>query len=120
MPPVSARAADRRAQQGDVSEDAGPLRGRAAPPLLAACHLTSMPTEILAGVRVLDFSWVLAGPYATRILADFGAEVIKVQSANIARGAEDNQTGYFHTWNRNKKSITLNPDHPAGRRLAKI
>ena len=77
-----------------------------------------MPTGILAGVRVLDFTWVLAGPYATRILADFGAEVIKVQSARIARGAEDNQTGYFQTWNRNKKSITLNLDHPAGRGLA--
>jgi len=61
----------------------------------------------LRGIRVLDFTWMLAGPYATRLLADFGAEVIKVQSKRTAAGAEDNQTGYFATWNRNKLGITL-------------
>ncbi len=67
---------------------------------------------ILNGLRVLDFSWVLAGPYATRILADFGAEVIKVQSRKTAKGAESNRTGYFNTWNRNKLGITLDMSHP--------
>jgi crotonobetainyl-CoA:carnitine CoA-transferase CaiB-like acyl-CoA transferase len=67
---------------------------------------------ILSGLRVLDFSWVLAGPYATRILADFGAEVIKVQSRKTAKGAESNRTGYFDTWNRNKLGITLDMSHP--------
>ena len=67
---------------------------------------------ILSGLRVLDFSWVLAGPYATRILADFGAEVIKVQSRKTAKGAESNHTGYFNTWNRNKLGITLDMSHP--------
>jgi len=61
----------------------------------------------LRGIRVLDFTWMLAGPYATRLLADFGAEVIKVQSKHTATGAEDNQTGYFAAWNRNKLGITL-------------
>ena len=61
----------------------------------------------LHGIRVLDFTWMLAGPYATRLLADFGAEVIKVQSKHTATGAEDNQTGYFTTWNRNKLGVTL-------------
>ena len=67
---------------------------------------------ILAGVRVLDFSRVLAGPYATRILADFGAEVIKVQSRKTATGAEDNNGPYFKAWNRNKRSVTLDMSAP--------
>jgi len=79
---------------------------------------------ILKGVRVLDFTRVLAGPYATRLLGDFGAEVIKVQSKKTAKGAESNNTGYFNTWNRNKRSITLDMSHPEAReialRLAKI
>jgi crotonobetainyl-CoA:carnitine CoA-transferase CaiB-like acyl-CoA transferase len=77
-----------------------------------------MSAGILQQLRVLDFTWVLAGPYATRILADFGAEVIKVQSRKTARGAELNTTGYFNTWNRGKLSITLDLSHPQGRELA--
>ena len=76
-----------------------------------------MAKEILSGVRVLDFTWVLAGPYATRILADFGAEVIKIQSKKTARGAESNLTGYFNTWNRNKRSITLDMSYPEAREI---
>jgi len=72
----------------------------------------------LEGVRVLDFTWMLAGPYATRILADFGAEVIKVQSKKTASGAEDNTSAYFATWNRNKLSLTLDMSLPRARRLA--
>ena len=72
----------------------------------------------LHGVRVLDFTRILAGPYATRLLADFGAEVIKVQSRETATGAETNSTGYFNTWNRNKLGITLNMAHPRARHLA--
>jgi crotonobetainyl-CoA:carnitine CoA-transferase CaiB-like acyl-CoA transferase len=70
---------------------------------------------VLTGVRVLDFTWMLAGPYATRILADCGAEVIKVQSEKTARVSELNTTGYFNTWNRNKRSITLDLSHPEAR-----
>ena len=77
-----------------------------------------MSADVLKGLRILDFTWVLAGPYATRILADFGAEVIKVQARKIARGAELNTSGYFNTWNRNKLSITLDLSRPEGRELA--
>jgi len=77
-----------------------------------------MPIDALQGLRVLDFTRVLAGPYATRMLADFGAEVIKVQSKKMAQGTESNTTGYFNTWNRNKLSITLNLSRPEGRELA--
>jgi crotonobetainyl-CoA:carnitine CoA-transferase CaiB-like acyl-CoA transferase len=77
-----------------------------------------MNDSALQRIRVLDFTWLLAGPYTTRILADFGAEVIKVQSKKTATGAESNTTGYFNTWNRNKLSITLDMTHPEGRELA--
>ena len=77
-----------------------------------------MSLDALHGLRVLDFTWVLAGPYGTRILADFGAEVIKVQSQKTAQGTESNATGYFNTWNRNKLSITLDLSRPEGRELA--
>ena len=77
----------------------------------------SMIEGILSGLKVLDFTWVLAGPYATRILADFGAEVIKVQSLKTAKGAESNLNGYFNTWNRNKRSITLDMSRPEAKDL---
>jgi len=59
---------------------------------------------------------MLSGPYATRILADFGAEVIKVQTEKTARGAEQNDTAYFSAWNRNKRSIRLNLDEVEARK----
>ncbi|PIU85806.1 MAG: CoA transferase, partial [Deltaproteobacteria bacterium CG06_land_8_20_14_3_00_44_19] len=77
-----------------------------------------MNKGVLNGLRVLDFTWMLAGPYATRILADFGAEVIKVQCSKTARGAESDLTGYFNTWNRNKRGITLDMSYPEAREIA--
>jgi crotonobetainyl-CoA:carnitine CoA-transferase CaiB-like acyl-CoA transferase len=77
-----------------------------------------MNSAILNGIRVLDFSRVLAGPYATRILADYGAEVIKVQSQKTATGTDLNTGRYFSNWNRNKKSITLDMSCPEARALA--
>lgn len=78
--------------------------------------MTNQP--VLQNVRILDFSWVLAGPYATRILADFGAEVIKIQP--FLPEAEDKfSRGYYNAWNRNKRGITLNLNKPEGIALAK-
>lgn len=69
---------------------------------------------ILSGIRVLDFSRVLAGPYATMTLADFGADVIKVESANgdDTRGwrppvDEQGVSTYFSSVNRNKRSAII-------------
>jgi benzylsuccinate CoA-transferase BbsF subunit len=74
--------------------------------------------SILQGIRVLDCSWVLAGPYATRLLADFGAEVIKVHP--LAEEADDKfSRDYYKTWNRNKRSITLDVNKPAGLEIAR-
>ncbi len=67
----------------------------------------------LAGTRVLDLTWVLSGPYATMILCDLGAEVIKIERprfGDIARGNGpyiDGVSSYFLSLNRGKKSITL-------------
>ncbi len=71
--------------------------------------------NILQGLRVLDLTRMLSGPYATRILADYGAEVIKVQSEKTAQGAEQNDTAAFSAWNRNKRSITLDLSTPGAR-----
>jgi len=62
---------------------------------------------------------VLAGPFATRILADHGAEVIKIQSSASPNGADSNLNGYFNNWNRNKLSVALNLSRPEGVALAK-
>jgi crotonobetainyl-CoA:carnitine CoA-transferase CaiB-like acyl-CoA transferase len=66
-------------------------------------------------VRILDFTWVLAGPYGTRILADLGAEVIKVQTDRRLVGYVGD--GYFTTWNRNKLGITADLDHREARAI---
>jgi crotonobetainyl-CoA:carnitine CoA-transferase CaiB-like acyl-CoA transferase len=72
---------------------------------------------ILEELRVLDLTRVAAGPYATRIIADFGAEVIKLQTKKIATGVESNESAYFRAWNRNKRSITLDLSYPEAKDL---
>ncbi len=70
-------------------------------------------TGALEGLLVADFSRVLAGPYATMLLADLGAEVVKVErpgSGDDTRAwgppyAADGQSTYFHSVNRNKRSV---------------
>ena len=85
----------------------------------------SRPALPLSGVRVLDLSNLIAGPMATMYLADFGAEVIKVEHPE--RGDELRRWGhakngvglYFKVLNRNKKTITLNLKSERGRELVK-
>lgn len=70
--------------------------------------------QALEGVRVLDLTRVLAGPFATMILADMGAEVIKIEMPGKGDDARqfgpftNGESGYFMSINRNKKSITMN------------
>lgn len=89
-----------------------------------------MTPQPLAGYRVLDFCWMIAGPLTTRLLADLGADVIKVESAARVdrirevgvqppgKGSPDTN-GVFNDCNANKRSITLNLGHPKGVALAK-
>jgi crotonobetainyl-CoA:carnitine CoA-transferase CaiB-like acyl-CoA transferase len=85
----------------------------------------------LEGIRVLDLTWVIAGPVATRFLADFGAEVIKLESERSMdpgrmggpwlhgiNTAPDGGGG-FTLLNRNKLGATLNLKHPEGKELFK-
>ncbi|HWG26642.1 CoA transferase [Actinospica sp.] len=83
----------------------------------------------LAGVRVLDLTWVLAGPYATKMLAEHGADVIKIESRHrqdptrfapsmrLRPGAGPDDSGYFLNFNRGKRSVALNLRTGDGKRL---
>ena len=89
-----------------------------------------MPTTgALAGIRVLDLSRILAGPWATQILADMGAEVIKIEkpcAGDDTRGwgppfleGPDGRgdAAYYLAANRNKRSVTLDFTAPEGTAL---
>lgn len=80
---------------------------------------------VLGGVRVLDFSIVVQGPQCGAMLADLGAEVIKVERrdyGDIARlipiSAEDRRSAYFYANNRGKRSLTLDITKPDGLAVA--
>lgn len=70
------------------------------------------PQLPLEGLRVLDFTHVLAGPFATRILADLGADVVKLQTDDRCQGAYAPDYPYPAMWNRNKRAVTLDMRHP--------
>ena len=77
------------------------------------------PTKALAGLRVIDLSRVRAGPTCVRMLADFGADVIRVEppagvDPNEAMFASNRRGGDFQNLNRNKRSLTLNLKKPEG------
>ena len=61
----------------------------------------------LEGLKILDFTHVLAGPYATRILADMGADVVKINSVERAVGANDPTHPYYVMWNRSKRALAI-------------
>lgn len=85
-------------------------------------------TAPLADVRVLDFMWVLAGPAASRVLADYGATVVRIESSTRIDTARtlapyrDGQpgperSGIFHNVNAGKRMLTLDPTSAAGREV---
>lgn len=89
-----------------------------------------MPNHPLSGICVADFSWVGAGPITTKFLSDFGADVIRIESATRLdpvrvmppfkdgiHGAD--RSGYYADRNTNKRSITINLKSPRGCELAR-
>lgn len=79
---------------------------------------------VLDGIRVVELSEALAGPYCAMLLGDLGADVIKVernaggdQSRNWGPPFVGTESAYYLATNRNKRSITLNYDHPFGNEI---
>ncbi len=77
----------------------------------------------LSGVRVLDLTRVLAGPFTTMLLSDLGAEVVKLEEPGVGDEArrigpfKNGVSAYFISINRGKKGLTLNLKAEAGRRI---
>ena len=78
----------------------------------------------LSGIRVLDLTHVLAGPFCTQILGDLGAEVIKIERPGVGDPTRrmpphtmKDQSAYFMALNRNKKSLTLDLKAPEGKEI---
>jgi crotonobetainyl-CoA:carnitine CoA-transferase CaiB-like acyl-CoA transferase len=94
--------------------------------------MTTKPAA-LDGIKVLDLSRVLAGPWCTQILADLGADVVKIERPGVgddtrtwgppfikdADGNDTDQASYFTACNRNKRSVTIDMATPDGQALLK-
>ncbi|MER6692175.1 CaiB/BaiF CoA-transferase family protein [Streptomyces minutiscleroticus] len=86
-------------------------------------------SQALEGVRVLDLTWVLAGPYVTKQLGEHGADIVKIESRHrqdptrfapsmhLRPGSDPDDSGYFVNFNRNKRGVALNLRTEEGRRL---
>lgn len=81
----------------------------------------------LKGIRVIDLTRIVAGPYCSMVLGDFGAEIIKIEQPKTGDESrawgppwlEKTVSAYFISLNRNKKSLTLNLKHPEGIEILK-
>ena len=81
--------------------------------------------DVLAGVRVLDFGRYIAGPYCAALLADLGADVIRIERRGggedrwVAPVGADGVGAMFLVMNRNKRAMTLDPSSPKGREIVR-
>ncbi|MEO8539383.1 MAG: CoA transferase [bacterium] len=114
---------------GPATVDSKPAMRERSLPRESAPRLANEAPQPLKGVRVLDFCWAIAGPLATRLLADLGADVIKVESAyrlDPIRGigvqppgqVSWNTNGQFNDCNVNKRAMCLNLNTPEGIEIA--
>lgn len=79
-----------------------------------------MTAQPLRGIRVLEFSHAVMGPTAGLLLAELGADVVKVEPAphgDATRGLAGFAAGYFSAFSRSKRSLAINLKHPDGRRV---
>jgi formyl-CoA transferase len=83
----------------------------------------STANKPLAGLKVIELGTLIAGPFAARIMAEFGAEVIKIESPDGGdplrkwRKLYEGTSLWWYVQSRNKKSVTVNLKHPAGREI---
>src|SRR3989442_7155929 len=81
--------------------------------------------DVLAGVRVLDFGRYIAGPYCAALLADLGADVIRIERRGggedrwVAPVGADGAGAVYVVMNRNKRGMTLDPACPEGREIVR-
>jgi len=125
-----------RATYRHRDQDLGPVVNRALVTTMERFGMwnggiRAMPSEALKGLRVLDLSRILAAPFASQLLADLGAEVIKVEhpiAGDDARhygppflkdgdGDFTEDSAFFLSCNRNKRSITIDHSKPEGAAL---
>jgi len=108
--------------QSEVLAEWSERRAIPAPP--KPSHSRALPLE---GVKILDFMWAIAGPMATRMLADYGATVIRVESSSrldacrtvrpFASGGGAEASALFHTINTGKQMLSLDLTHPEARQV---
>lgn len=84
-------------------------------------------SKALEGIKIVDFSQLLAGPFATMMLADLGADVIKIERVNVgdsfrpmtffSQYMEGNNSPCFMAWNRNKRSLAIDIKNPEAKAI---
>src|SRR5438876_2764076 len=90
-----------------------------------ALYTAAAMTNVLDGIRVLDFGRYIAGPYCAALLADLGADVIRIERIGggedrwVAPINDDGIGALYVTMNRNKRGMTLDPSSPDGREIVK-
>ncbi len=107
---------------GENREEGSPASGESTEGLPQTDKATPAGNGPLEGIRIVSFDHVLAGPYGTTILAELGADVIKIESRRggmdpfrfFGTGEDPNLSPRFLEFNRNKRSVTINLKNPEG------
>src|SRR2546429_9093952 len=115
-----------RGRRAEVSREVrGGPRRRLRRLYVPVGYTAAAMTNVLDGIRVLDFGRYIAGPYCAALLADLGADVIRIERIGggedrwVAPINEDGIGALYVTMNRHKRGMTLDPSSPEGRRVVK-